>query len=239
MGLVNFYKKHIPDLAAIARPLTALTRKDKSSGKNVPFVWDENCENAFTRIKELLVSAPLLRPPDLSKHFYLWTDASYKGFGAVLEQCGDDGKRYPVTYASCQTNAAKAKYTPTELEVAALVYVVEHFEVYILGNQTTVFTDHQALVSAFLSHMKNQTKGILARWYLRISRFLPTLKIEFKPGVTNVIADALSRAPVASESSGSVLLVEYSQTELHKEQQKDQDLADLIAYVLRKQVITQ
>ena len=125
-------------------------------------------------------------------------------------------------YASHQTNAAEAKYAPTELEAAALVYTVEHFEVYILGNQTTVFTDHQALVSAFLSHMKSQTKGILVRCYLRISRFLPTLKIEFKPGATNVIADALSRAPVASESSGSVLLVEYSQTELHKEQRKDQ-----------------
>ena len=234
LGLVNFYRRHIPDLAVIGRPLTALTRKDKSSGKNVPFVWDEDCENAFTKIKELLVSAPLLRPPDLSKHFYLWTDASYKGFGAVLEQCGDDGKRYPVAYASRQTNAAEAKYAPTELEVAALVYAVEHFEIYILGNHTTVFTDHQALVSAFLSHMKSQTKGILARWYLRISRFLPTLKIEYKPGATNVVADALSRAPVTSESSGRVLLVEYSQTGIYKEQRKDQDLADLLAYLESK-----
>ena len=87
------------------------------------------------------------------------------------------------------------------------IYVIEHFEVYILGYRSTVFTDHQALVSAFLSHMKNQTTGILARWYLHISCFLSTLKIEFKPGATNVIADALLRAPVTSESSGSVLLV--------------------------------
>ena len=66
LGLVNFYRRHIPDLAAIARPLTVLTQKE-SSGKNVPFVWDENCENAFTRIKELLVSAPLLvTTPDLA-----------------------------------------------------------------------------------------------------------------------------------------------------------------------------
>ena len=161
LGLVNFYRRHVPNLAVIARPLTALTRKDKSSGQSVPFVWDENCEAAFSKIKELLVSAPLLRPPDLSKHFYLWTDASCKGFGAVLEQCGDDGKRYPIAYASRQTNPAEAKYAPTELEVAALVYAVEHFEVYLLGNETTIYTDHQALVSAFLSHMKSQTKGIL------------------------------------------------------------------------------
>ena len=198
-------------LQLLLRKINVLVRQ------SVPFVWDENCEAAFSKIKELLVSALLLRPPDLSKHFYLWTDASCKGFGAVLEQCGDDGKRNPIAYASCQTNPAEAKYAPTELEVAALVYAVEHFEVYLLGNETTVYTDHQVLVSAFLSHMKSQTKGILARWYLRISRFLPTLKIEYKPGATNVVADALSSAPVLAESGGSVLMMEYSQSQLHKE----------------------
>jgi len=59
-----------------------------------------------------------------------------------------------------------------------------------------VYTEHQALVTAFLSHTKNQTKGLLARWYLRISRFLPLLKLEYKAGAANVVADALSRAPV-------------------------------------------
>ena len=87
----------MPNLAVVARPLTALTRKDKSSGQTVPFNWDENCEAAFSKIKELLVSAPMLQPPDLSKHFYLWTDASCKSFCAVLEQFGDDGKRHPIT----------------------------------------------------------------------------------------------------------------------------------------------
>lgn len=66
LGLVNFYRRHVPNLAVIARPLTALTRKDKSSNQPVPFIWDEDCEIAFSKIKELLISAPLLRPPDLS-----------------------------------------------------------------------------------------------------------------------------------------------------------------------------
>ena len=226
LGLVNFYRRHVPNLAVFARPLTALTRKDKITGQTVPFVWDTDCDLAFNKIKEMLVSAPMLHPPDLSRPFYLWTDASAKGFGALLEQCADDGKRYPITYASQQTNAAEAKYAPTELEVAALVYAMEHFEVYVLGNHTTVYTDHQALVTAFLSHMKNLTKGLLARWYLRISRFLPLLKLECKPGATNVVADALVRAPV--------MRVETTQPAVQlvmEEQRQDGELARLIAYL--------
>ena len=87
----------------------------------------------------MLVSAPLLHPPDLSKPFFLWTDASGKGFGVLLEEEGEDNKRYPIAYTSRQINQAEAKYAPTELEVAALVYVVEHFEVYLLGNSFTMY----------------------------------------------------------------------------------------------------
>ena len=110
---------------AIIRPLTALTRKDKSTGTAVPFVWSEQCELAFHEVKCMLVSASLLHLPDLSKPFYLWTDASEKGSGALLEQDGSDGCKYPIVYTSRQTNPAEAKYAPTGLEVAAaLVYGV-------------------------------------------------------------------------------------------------------------------
>ena len=95
-------------------------------------------------------------------------------------------------YASRQTNPAESKYALTELEVAALVFGVEYFEVYLLGNQVTVYTDHQTLVSAFISHLKGQTKGLLARWYLCLSRFLPLMKLEYKPGRANVVAEDYS-----------------------------------------------
>ena len=58
------------------------------------------------------------------------------------------------------------------------------------------YTDHQALVSLFLSYIKSQTRSLLARWYLRISCFLPNIKLEHKLGSANCVADALSRAPV-------------------------------------------
>ena len=114
----------------------------------------------------------------------------------MLEQLREDGCRHPVAYASHKTNTAGAKYAPTELEVAALVYAVTHFEVYLLGNSFTVYTDNQALVSAFIPHMKSQVKGLLARWYLKLAPFLPKMKLKFKPGSANRVVDALSRARV-------------------------------------------
>ena len=77
LGLANFYRRHIPDMAVISRPLTALTRKD------VKFDWTTECEVAFCEVKRRLVSAPVLYPPDLTKPFQLWTDACERG----LVQC--------------------------------------------------------------------------------------------------------------------------------------------------------
>jgi len=51
----------------------------------------------------VLASAAIVHPPDLTKEFYLWTNVSSKGFRAILEQQGNEGKRYPVAFASQQT----------------------------------------------------------------------------------------------------------------------------------------
>ena len=159
-------------MATVCRPLTTLTRKDRQQ-----FSGSE-CEEAFSKVKELLVSAPLLHPPKLDKEFYLWTDASEQGFGAVLEQENEGGIRHPIAYASRPTNSAEMKCAPTELEVATLVFALEHFRVYLLGNRVTVYTDHQAWVSSFILYLKSQTKGPLARWYLRLSPFLPNISLQ-------------------------------------------------------------
>ncbi len=46
--------------------------------------------------------------------------------------------------------------------------------------------------------MKGQSKGLLSRWYLKISQYLT---FEHKPGKSNEAADALSRAPVPMETA--------------------------------------
>ena len=143
-----------------------------------------------------------------------------------MEQEDDEGRRHPIAYASRATNSAEQKYAPTELEVAALVFALEHFQVYLLGNKVTVFTDHQALVSAYIPYLKSQTKGLLARWYLRLSPFLPNLTLEHKPGKANQAAHALSRSPLSQDK---VLHIEVEEMgsmmrRIQASQREDSDL---------------
>ena len=123
LGLANFYRRHLQNMGIICRPLTALTRKDKQTGQPVKFEWSTQCEKSFQKIKEMLISSPVLVPPDLDKEFFLWVDASEDGFGAIMEQNGEDGLRHPVAYASRAINEAEKKYPPTKLEMAVISYI--------------------------------------------------------------------------------------------------------------------
>ncbi|KAD4981923.1 hypothetical protein E3N88_18594 [Mikania micrantha] len=88
LGLAGYYRRFIQNYASIAGPLTDLLRKDA-------FCWNEHTLHAFTQLKHLLSSTPVLHLPDFSKPFTLETDASGSGIGAVLSQ-----DKHPVAYFS-------------------------------------------------------------------------------------------------------------------------------------------
>jgi len=58
LGHAGFYRRFIKDFSKIARPLIRLLCKE------VAFVFDEKCLDAFKKIKKELVSAPIVQAPD-------------------------------------------------------------------------------------------------------------------------------------------------------------------------------
>ena len=88
VGLCSYYRRFIPGFADIAAPLHALTRK------NARFSWGTDQDEAFNRLKECLTTAPILGMPRDDGTFYLDTDASDKGVGAVLSQEQDGRKSF-------------------------------------------------------------------------------------------------------------------------------------------------
>ncbi|GFU58811.1 retrovirus-related Pol polyprotein from transposon 412 [Nephila pilipes] len=80
LGLCTYYRRFVKGFSLIARLLHWSTEHKR------PFVWSEECEVAFTSLKEALTSTPILSYPDPDKQFILDTDASHGNVGAVLSQ---------------------------------------------------------------------------------------------------------------------------------------------------------
>ena len=188
IGLASYYRRFVPCFAAIASPLHALTKKD------VSFEWSPACELAFTQLKSLLCSPPVLAFPDFTNGFILETDASGVGLGSVLAQKQEDGTTRPIAYASRSLQSHERNYGVTELEALALVWSVKHFRHYLYGHHCDVYTDHEALKALLQTP---HPSGKLARWGLAIQEL--DLNIVYRSGKSNSNADALSRAPVAQD----------------------------------------
>ena len=82
--------------------------------------------------------------PDFKETFKLETDASDEGIGAVLSQ-KRDGEWKSVAYWSRRLTKAERNYSTTEKEALAIVGAIEHFRVYLYGEEFLVCTDHQPL----------------------------------------------------------------------------------------------
>ena len=67
--------------------------------KDVPFVFDDNCSEAFGILKKTLISAPIVQPPDWNLPFEIMCDASDYVVGVVLGQRVDK-KLNVIQYAS-------------------------------------------------------------------------------------------------------------------------------------------
>ncbi|XP_071105112.1 uncharacterized protein [Haliotis cracherodii] len=141
LGLTGYYRKFIPNYAAIAVPLTDLTKKGKSN----KVVWTESQELAFTTLKTHMSSFPILKLPDLEKTFLVRSDASDVGIGAVLLQ-EQEGERFPIMYVSRKLAERERAYSTIEKECLAIVWAIQKLERYLYGREFILETDHQPLV---------------------------------------------------------------------------------------------
>ena len=183
--LCSYYRKFIPDFAAIAAPLTDRTKSREPS----KVLWTESRKLAFCTLKSHLTKGPILCLPDFSRQFTLRTDAYDIGIGAVLLQSHDDNK-LPVAYASKKLLPRERAYSAMERECLALVWGINKFQVYLDGKEFVLETDHQPLI--YLQKAKLLNHRIM-RWDLSLQPF--RFHIEAIKGTDNIGADFLSRVP--------------------------------------------
>lgn len=93
-GKANFLHCFIPNCTKISKGYTRFLKHD------TPFVWDTTTQQSFEQLKTLLVSSPLLRPPDYHHDYTLYLAAAYNPIGMVLVQDDDDGSENVIYYLS-------------------------------------------------------------------------------------------------------------------------------------------
>lgn len=186
LGLVGYYRSFCPNFSTVVAPLTNLLKREAH------FEWSTACQGAFQNVKSLLCAAPVLVAPQMEKPFKLHVDASYVGAGAVLLQ-EDNGVDKPVCYFSKKFTCYQQNYSTIEKETLALILALQHFEVYVScsAGPVIIYTDHNPLT--FLSTLKSPNQRLI-RWALFLQAF--SLDIRHIRGRDNLLADALSRAPV-------------------------------------------
>jgi RNase H-like domain found in reverse transcriptase/Reverse transcriptase (RNA-dependent DNA polymerase) len=109
LGFTGYYRYFIKDYSKIAQPLLQLTHL------RTTWHWGEDKHAAFKTLCQAMISKPVLQQPDFTKPFFLLTDASAYGVGAILSQEGGSStsnphqkpKLHPVAYYS-------ATFTQTE-----------------------------------------------------------------------------------------------------------------------------
>ncbi|KAI9188604.1 hypothetical protein LWI28_026152 [Acer negundo] len=175
-GLASFYRRFIPHFSSIMAPVTECM-------KGVKFQWTTEAEEGFQQIKEKLTTAPILVLPDFSQPFELHSDASKVGIGAVLSQGGK-----PVAYFSEKLSGSRVRYSTYDIEFYAVVQAVKHWRHYLFHREFILYTDHDSL-----RHLHSQEKisSRHASWSAYLQQF--TFVLKHKAGVTNRVADALSR----------------------------------------------
>jgi hypothetical protein len=146
LGFTGYYRHFIKDYSKIARPLLDLTKQA------TPWHWEDPQQQAFEELRDKMVSKPVLRQPNFDKVFYLQTDASKYGVGAVLSQ--DEGtrpttprRRHPVAYYSATFSPTEQNYNAHDLEFLGVIKAIDHWRPYLIWTQEpfVIETDHKNL----------------------------------------------------------------------------------------------
>ena len=234
LGMLNFYRKFLPNIANTLRPLhDFLTLSFETHGlkpntktKKPLAEWSNEASEAFEKSKNILASATLLNFPVDSWQLSLTCDASNTAYGSVLEQYNPIRKcTEPLSFYSKKFSKAEEEYSTFDRELTAIFNSVRHFRHYLEGRKFVIWTDHKPILFS-LHKRADPWSTRQRRQLLEISEY--AAEIRHISGKSNLVSDALSRNPINLLSICSITK-EISIESISDHQLDDSVLQDFIS----------
>lgn len=181
LGLAGYFRNFIKDYAEIAFPLTDCLKGEK-------FVFTEEAEDSFQKLKTALSTPPCLAWPDKNKIFKLYCDSSAHTIGGILVQ-GEKGSEQPICFGSKRLNESQMRYATWQRELLAIYYFCSRFRYYFQGAEYfQIYSDHKGL--CFSKFIKKTCINTVLRWCLELTEL--NFEIFYIKGKDNV-SDAMTR----------------------------------------------
>ncbi len=191
-GMLNFYRRFLPNCAQVLKPLTDLLRGGAKTLERTI-----STQEAFQNAKRLLAAAVPLQHPTPNAELSLATIAYDTHIGGVMQQKSGDHLQ-PLVFSRKLTDTESC-YSTFDRELLAAQAAIKHFRHFCQGRTFQLWTNHKPLVTAitlcYSPHFAQITMpfGVHLRIYVQLF-YLPELK--------NVVADFLSRP--TQTTAGSV-----------------------------------
>ena len=170
LGIMGYVASFIPMYSEVVRHINRLTRK------NVPFVWDQKCQNSLDLAKEILTSPPILVYPDPNEKYHLFTDASNFTWSAALMQDrviqtlkGKESKFLPIAFHSGTFQGSEVNWAAFQKEAAAIHRGIKWLSFYLYEADVVVHSDHKPLAK-FIDGMTKNNK--VNNWLWNAMRFV-------------------------------------------------------------------
>lgn len=224
MGVFNFYSRFVKNAAQFMAPFYELLKIKSRKNDKTKINWTNDLDNAFAAVKAAFSNFVLLHFPQDDVHLLLTTDASNVAIGGVLEQVTATGERQPLAFYSRKLTDNESRWSTYDKELLALYASVEHFRHLVEGRELQLITDHKPLI-----YMFQQKKPIKlqrrSRYIEYISQY--TTQIKHVSGLSNIVADALSRPEVNMISNNAAKLMPVTVKNIAEAQENSEEIQKL------------
>ena len=157
------------------------------------FEWTGECQTRFEYLKACLTEAPILKYPDPSKMYVIFTDVSDLAVPAVLmQEYTEDGttKEMQIAYLSMKFSDTKFKWNTGVKEGYVIYYALKKWRHYLEDAEILLKSDtkyHQKFLAGRTDNVK------LDRLSLELQG--RNIQVEHIPSHKNKAADCLSQLP--------------------------------------------